>query len=230
LLPVFAPSCDIKRDYTFLWSIAPNFSYTAWKENLKSLDIVNESISGTSKLLTGANAIYVSQLAKKIQLPDDELTTSSVDLGPINFPYATGWSTSPIVVTYLEDSYNTVYNFHRSVQQMARSGRCLAIQPLKSISLTGLYIATTSNSPASELLNSANSAITTALEFLNIGDSLGLSEIPTQVVSYPSLFPQKITRTSPDKSGTSFATTTVSYIRIPTLNDCTDWDTILSET
>ena len=57
---------------------------------------------------------YVSQMAKSVTLPDDEIEMDEYDIGNIKYPVPKSKKIGDIVVTYYDDSCDTVYTFHKN--------------------------------------------------------------------------------------------------------------------
>ena len=66
---------------------------------------------------------YVSQLAESVTLPDDEFETETIPQGPVEYEMPKKVKLANINVTYLEDSLETVYNFHKAWFQAIRCGK-----------------------------------------------------------------------------------------------------------
>lgn len=220
MLPVFLPDTDLKRNYNFIWTITPNFlgnivTAATGKLNLNSLDY--------------ATAIYVSQLARKVTLPDDEIVVKTVVMGNVEYSYGTSTTVQPVVVEYLEDSFDTVYHFHKSWQNKVRAAgkgttidattntvvtglqsvyNTMAFDPLVEYSGKGIYISTTKNSTT---LSKVNQLVDKATN--NIGASALTSELPTSLRTFPYLFPTKIVQSEVDKTGNGMGSVTVTYTR-----------------
>lgn len=62
---------------------------------------------------------YVSQMTKSVTLPDDEIEMDEYEIGNIKYPVPKSKKISDIVVTYYDDSCDTVYNFHKSWLELA---------------------------------------------------------------------------------------------------------------
>ncbi len=209
--PELLPGTTFKKNYNFLWYV------TAGSDNSSVLGKL------MSTLLSVAATAYVSQLAEKISLPDDEVEYDTVKIANLEFKVGKGIKMNDFTVTYLDDSLNSVYQFHNSWQKLVRNDG-LSMTPLKSICGTGTYI-TTENAMTvteyqtvfSQLYNSNNgtgnsvdySLIETALE--------AIGTKPTSITTFPNIYPTKISRGEMSKDGQDLARVTVTYTRVPEL-------------
>jgi hypothetical protein len=62
---------------------------------------------------------YVSQMTKSVVLPDDEIEMDEYEIGNIKYPVPKSKKIGDIVVTYYDDSCDTVYSFHKSWLELA---------------------------------------------------------------------------------------------------------------
>ena len=67
----------------------------------------------TAALMNGTFMDYVSQMAKSVNPPDDEIEMDEYDIGPLKYPVPKSKKLADISVTYYDDTYDTVYNFHK---------------------------------------------------------------------------------------------------------------------
>lgn len=67
----------------------------------------------TAALMNRTMLDYVSQMAKSVNPPDDEIEMDEYDIGPIKYPVPKSKKLGDISVTYYDDTYDTVYNFHK---------------------------------------------------------------------------------------------------------------------
>ena len=114
-LPGLLALTEFKKNYNFHWQLQgiQNFMKEVTR-NAETGKLNGASIAFNAFAIL--NMLYVSQLAKEINLPDDELETETVDIGLSKFPVPVGIKMNDIQVTYLEDSANTVYTFHKMWQ------------------------------------------------------------------------------------------------------------------
>ena len=232
MLPQTLPLTEFKKDYKFLWSIDGNSD--------------NKSVYGTSsdgtldilssmKTFTLDNHVYcgyISQLAEEVKLPDDEFDIEQMANGPVTYEIPKKVKLANIQVTYLEDSINSVYNFHKTWYNMIRGGDGVYFNPPTRLCATARYI------EFEDTLTSAEYALYYGAwkDYLNNAATSGLSvkatqaltsfistikpEIPngakpTGITTYPRIYPTRISRSSANKSGGNLHKVTVTYSRIP---------------
>ena len=94
--------------------IAKVFASMKAKDNGASLAVSTLDLLVTVALMNGTLLDYVSQLAKSVDLPSDELEMDEYEIGPIKYPVPKSKKLNDITVTYYDDTYDTVYNFHKS--------------------------------------------------------------------------------------------------------------------
>ena len=222
---------DFKKEYKFLWYISanngPELSRTVnGITNYDSISVTdlmsNMQIEGMelydavvrNPLFSG----YVSQLADTVTLPDDEFETETISQGPVDYEMPKRVKLEQINVTYLEDSLETVYNFHKAWFQAIRCGKGIGINSPSLFSASARYIPFEDIMLASEYLlfknqiaQQVNNIVSS--DFANPGLPLGAK--PSSIVTYPSIYPVKIHRSPAKHSGTETATVEVTYSRIP---------------
>lgn len=226
---------DFKKEYKFLWYISANGVTVDGTVNalvngqaaqLKaSIDIRKQmkrlNVDGM-QLYTAvvANPLfsgYISQLAEQVNIPDDEFDTETIPQGPVDYQMPKRVKLEDIIVTYLEDSLETVYNFHKAWFQAIRCSKGIGINSPSLFSASAKYIPFENTMLASEyiliknrLSQMLNSAVTSnfAMPTLPIGVKA------TSMTTYPSIYPKKIHRTAANHSGTDIAKVEVTYARI----------------
>lgn len=158
-----------------------------------------EQLKGDIESLVQLNdpviAIYVSQLAKSVDLPNDEVEYEYVQVGNVDYPVPVKYKMNPITVTYYDDNLDTVYNYHKTWLNLARTGNKggsnmmtsgsnrsgmagMTMNPVQPFCLSGKYI-TYENS-----LSMTEYAL--FLQWLNRGMS-GLTSVTEKISSFFNL-------------------------------------------
>ena len=88
------------------------------KDNGAALFTSSIDLLVTAALMNGMLIDYVSQMAKSVTPPDDEIEMDEYEIGPIKYPVPKSKKMNDIVVTYYDDSCDTVYNFHKAWLEM----------------------------------------------------------------------------------------------------------------
>ena len=207
---------DFKKEYTFLWSISMDPVYY----NLQRMwDFDAESTSlFQNVVLNPVFSNYVSQLAEKVTIPDDEFETEDVPQGPVSYKMPKRVQMHDIVVTYLEDSLDTVYHYHKAWYNAIRCGKYTGINSPCNFTATAKYIPFSMTLTATEYVayeNKLSEVITSASNSINIMPSLPLGLKPSSVTTYPKIYPYKISRSEANHSGDNLGRVTVTYARIP---------------
>lgn len=228
---------DFKKEYKFLWYISANDSPSVSKivtryagSSLQTASISTSIHDYMNKFKVDgmelyqavvANPLfsgYISQLAETVTLPDDEFDTEVIPQGPVDYDMPKRVKLENIIVTYLEDSLETVYNFHKAWFQAIRCGKGIGINSPSLFSATARYIPFEDTMTAEEYLlfknqiaQKVNSFISS--DFTNPGLPIGAK--PTSLTTYPKLWPKKIHRTPAKHDGEDIATVEVTYSRIP---------------
>jgi len=197
---------------------------------LKAIQILSDPVLNT----------YVSQLAKSVSLPDDEIEFDKVLIGNVEVPVAKSYKINPITVTYYDDNLDTVYNFHKNWINLARSkdkesetgphGMTMNIVN-GDVCLTAKYVVYEDSLGMAEYalllkwLNKGMSFLTSATEkvtaFFNLPDLSDVGEVVDPFLkwhstqTFPYIFPQRVQRSGVDKSGEGLSKVTVTYERIP---------------
>lgn len=246
---------DFKKEYKFLWLITTNsnsaigslsagnqtFSFDTTIQNYMN----NLKIDGM-QLYTAvvANPLfsgYVSQLAETVTLPDDEFDIETIPQGPVDYQMPKRVKLEDIHVTYLEDSLETVYNFHKAWFQAIKCGKGVGINSPSIFSASAKYIPFEDTMLASEYLlfkNQISQRINSAVSSNYTAPSLPMGVKATSLTTYPSLYPKKIHRSPANHSGEDVAKVEVTYARIPNFQknhtplqlwDGTKWNNTVSK-
>lgn len=165
---------------------------------------------------------YICQLCESVDVPDDEFETEEISVGPAVYKMPVRVLMPDISVTYLEDTLNSVYNFHKAWFSMLRKD---GIQSPFKYCAKGTYITydkTLDQLKAAAIRNFGTNAINAAASSLvNVGiDIPGIFNMdinPTGSTVYNCIYPTKISRGTGNKSGTGLAKTTVTYARLPNI-------------
>ena len=221
---------DFKKEYKFLWYISANMSDasgTFLEGVLNSsghiVDFASKELSEGSTLYNAvvANPLfsgYISQLAQTVNLPDDEFDSETIPQGPVDYDMPKRVKLEDINVTYLEDSLESVYNFHKAWFQAIRCGKGIGINSPSLFSASAKYIPFEETMTASEYLIFKNQFTQKANSFLSsdfVTPKLPLTAKISSVTSYPKIWPKKIHRTAANHMGEDIATVEVTYGRIP---------------
>lgn len=214
--PQLPPLTDLKKDWKFYWYIGYDTPNGGLPES---------SYAQFNVLMNHVLTSYVSQMAESVDLPEDELSTDDYKVGGVGVPVATGFRMGDITVTYLEDTNDAIYNFHRSWQSFIRRGDTFCIEPLYPYSLCARMITfddtlTTAEYIAfAKLTERIDKTVFSTNKALNVISSYvktdGLYIKPISIYNYPHIFPVKIKRTQYNKGGQNLFKVTVTYKRIP---------------
>ena len=238
-LPGLLPMLDFRKNYSFHWQLQgiENFVVSMSEEVVKSGKPNLKAVAFQAYCVL--NMLYVSQLAREIRLPDDEVNIEKVKIGLVEFPVVTGVKMDDIEVTYLEDTANTVYDFHKKWQSCVLDkgdgldkGNGFALKAIEPWTMEGWYIPT--DKSKSEIMAMADDAtagirngVSKAMKsygshIYNPVTDTGITELSQArgLQIYPKIFPTKISRGTMNKSGKDLATVSVTYVRVPKmLND-----------
>ena len=151
---------------------------------------------------------YISGRAETVALPDDEIEIEQYKVGNIYFPVPKGKKMSDIKVTYVEDKYNNVYNFHKIWQECLKPGNDLCFMDIPSFSISGAYMTTDNHLTENELRDLYENPKTT-----NIEDYVKTYS----TTMYPLLFPIRISRGTANATSETNSKITVTYVRTPIL-------------
>ena len=225
MLPQTIPLTELKKDYKFLWSIDGSSS-------------TNISGMGTSKYneqwyelsmmqkFTLQNPIYcayISQLAQEVRLPDDEFEIEQISNGPVTYEIPKKIKLANIQVTYLEDSINSVYNFHKTWYNMIRGGTGVYFNQPTKLCASARYIeyedtVTGMTYVINSELEGTSKKLVNTIKFVaeTMKPELPINAKRTGITLYPRIYPTRISRTSANKGGQNLHKVTVTYARIPT--------------
>ena len=226
---------DLKKDYKFLWLITADTSgLGSISDSVSSVLNFSERYSNISAYFQNleidgmelyqavvANPLfsgYVSQLAEKVTLPNDEFETEMIPQGPVEYEMPKKVKLEDIHVTYLEDSLETVYNFHKAWFQAIRCGKGIGINSPSLFSAAARYIPFEDTMLATEYMlfkNQIAQRVNSALSSNFASPSLPMGVKPTSITTYPKLWPKIIHRTEANHSGEDIARVEVTYSRIP---------------
>lgn len=229
MLPRTLPLTDLKKEYKFLWMIdAPSFE-SYYPQNLaSSKENLALQAMQTATLGNIVYCGYVSQLAEQVNLPDDELEIEQMNNGPVTYEIPKRVKLQNIVVTYLEDSINSVYNFHKTWYNMIRGGTGVYFNAPCELCARARYIEFEDTLTAGEYMAYKNvivstlerlpnavlpSVLSSALDSMKPEIPIGAK--PTGITTYPRIYPTRISRTAANKGGTGLHKVTVTYSRIP---------------
>lgn len=224
-LPVLPPDVDFKKEYNFIWYL--DIPYRIF-EFVNSVDFENGGYAQynmkevMNSLFALEKRMRVSSLCSQVNLPDDEVELDMVPMGNVDYPVPVKVKRGDVTVTYLEDTLNTVYNFHKYWQSLVREQDSLFMSPLGKWYCQAFYLPFDNSITATEygsifenINRSGNSTLSVVSD---VFESLDLHIKPTGIISYPSLFPSRISRTAANKQGTGLSTVTVTYTRIPLIS------------
>ena len=94
-------------------AVAKVFASLAERDTGAALKTSVIDLATAAALMNGTLIEYVSQMAKSVSLPDDELEMDEYQVGPIAYPVLKSKKINDIVVTYYDDTDDTVYYFHK---------------------------------------------------------------------------------------------------------------------
>lgn len=187
------------------------------KSSNKILGLIQDAMASGKRVAAYAvfNANFqtfaelVSSRAEVVNPPDDEIIIERYKVANVEYPVPESKSMKDITVTYVEDQYNNVYNFHKIWQECLRPGSDLCFMDIPSFSVRAVY-STTSNKLSPNELSSM------------YRDTAGnRSAVPktkrySQTV-YPRIFPAVISRGSANATSKNFSRITVTYVRSPVI-------------
>jgi len=226
MLPVFIPYTEPKKNYKFIWYIGRDNPLIPHL-GVKGLEIFTRYTALMNHVFT----TYISQLAESVNLPEDEIETEDYELGMLKIPVPVRIGMPDIQVTYLEDTNDTVYNFHKSWISFIRHGDTFCLESFYPYAINGRFITFENTLEAFELVglaksieagrqidadmnNNTSNVMGQVFQALGVGN-LDLLSIPHSIYNYPYLFPYKISRDTADKKGTDISHVTVTYKRLP---------------
>ncbi len=226
---------DFKKEYKFLWLITTNSN--AIDANMYSFDgskIVSTFQTTIQRYMNSLNidgmelyqavvanplfSGYISQLAETVVLPDDEFENETIPQGPVEYQMPKKVKLDDIHVTYLEDTLETVYNFHKAWFQAIRCGKGIGINSPSLFSASAKYIPFDDTMLAEEYIlfkNQITQRINSVVSsnFANPGLPIGAK--PSSLTTYPRIWPKKIHRSSANHASDEIAKVEVTYSRIP---------------
>lgn len=231
----FPENTDFKREYHFKWLLSFVDSNQFDKNNpitqkLRTLFSDNELVK------------YVCSMASQVDIPDDEITSEPVKIGEFDIPVPTGVKHGDIVVTYLEDTNNTIYRFHKYWQSLLRvsndysnssKGDLLLLNPVTSMCITATYKSVSrfydesddrshlKQSPRnlfSDRLRTKERDSTITEDSFKQYENNGYDTDRETDTVYPCVYPSVIKRSSANHQGSGVSTITITYSRIPKLN------------
>lgn len=226
MLPVFIPYSEPKRNYKFIWYMGRDDQF------VPPLSLhVNKIYAKYVSLMNHVFTTYISQLAESVNLPDDEIETEDYEVGMLKIPVPVRINMPDIQVTYLEDTNDTVYNFHKSWISFIRHGDTFCLESFYPYSINGRFITFENTLEAFELAGlvksmeagreldagmngGTNNVMSQVIQALGVGN-LDLLSIPHSIYNYPHIFPYKISRDNADKKGDGLSHVTVTYKRLP---------------
>lgn len=174
---------------------------------------------------------YVCQLCESVDVPDDEIETEDISVGPAVYKMPVRVLMSDITVTYLEDSLNSVYNFHKawfsllrkdglqSPFQYCAKGTYVTFDNTMDMAEFTMFrniISNEINTMTSYVRNVSNDYFGTALGLLN--DYANTTFKLKGSTIYNQIYPTKISRGTANKGGTGLSKVTVTYVRLPTFD------------
>ena len=227
MLPVFIPYSEPKRNYKFVWYIGRDNPTDFPLSNLRQVGVYTKFISLMNHVFT----TYISQLAETVEPPEDEIETEDYEVGMLKIPVPTRINMPDIQVTYLEDTNDTVYNFHKSWMSFIRHGDTFCLESFYPYAINGRFITFENTLEAFELValtksieagrdldaemnGGTNNIMGQVFQALGIGN-LDVLSIPHSIYNYPYLFPYKMKRDTADKKGTDISHVVVTYKRLP---------------
>ena len=154
-------------------------------------------------------AEMVSARAETVQPPDDEIVVEKYPIGNVEVPVAVSKGMGNIQVTYIEDQYNNVYNFHKIWQECLRPGSDLTFMDIPSFSVTGRYATTGTKLTESQLDEMYKSSA--------FNPVVSKKKVYSQTV-YPLLFPIHISRGAANATSKNFSRVRVTYVRTPAIS------------
>ena len=211
--PTLLPDTDLKKTYKFIW-------YIGCDTNVGT-GIPLEVLPQFRTLMNHFSTSYVAQLAEKVSVPEDNLETQDYDMACTSVPVPKKFAMPDINVTYLEDTNDSVYNFHKSWMSFIRKGDTFCMEPLYPYSIQARYITYENTLDATEYMTlfQAQKGLDGLTSRVRLIDQLthieDIFKKPRSIYNYPHIFPVRISREEGDKTGTSIARVTVTYKRIP---------------
>ena len=196
-----------KKNYNFLWLVSKDML-----DSKLSLDV----LSIIKTIFDVATMVYVSQMAEKVGIPDDEIEYETVKMANLEYRVPRGIKMNDFQVTYLDDSINSVYMYHKKWQMQVRND-ALSMYPLVSLCASGWYVTTEKDIQPETYETIYKNYYSRSGKGLNEIRKLlhAASIVPTSITQFPNIYPIKISRTEADKAGDGLAKVTVTYARLP---------------
>ena len=210
--PILIPLTELKKEYNFLWYVG--------LDKVLTPGIPLKVLAKFRLLMNHTLTTYISQMAEKVSLPDDSIDTEDYNIGSVQVPVPKRIPMPDIRVTYLEDSNDTVYNFHKSWMSFVREGDTFSMEPLYPYSIIARYITfdNTLTSAEHSTLLKAQSNLSASVKNSNIYQMLTTADMfakPKSIYNYPHIFPTGISRGEANKGGNGLSKITVTYKRLP---------------
>ena len=176
----------------FAKDVAKAFKENGLKNALSTAQYGLKEIQNMQILSDTVLTMYVSQLAKSITLPDDEVEFEMLPVGNVEYPVASKSTMNPITVSYYDDNLDTVYNYHKLWQNCIRTDSGneipgMTMNPINGLTLAAKYIVYEDSLSMLEYsyllkwLNRGMSALTSATEkitaYFNLPDTSELGEV-----------------------------------------------------
>ena len=215
--PVFITG-EPRRDYTFLFRLsAPDGS-----------TLSGSSPFWTKVLFSDLFLTYISGLAEKVTIAPEKFEAAPVQFSLLQFPFPKGFAVGNLSVQYLEDELESVFKFHyiwqnniRGTGADGKQGGGLQFTELGKVCCKATY-APSKKIPMPPVFPPQ----------LNSNDSIGSVlmsppvEVPLGGEIFPHIFPVQIDRAPGDRGGNNIAKTTVTYVRVPKIEEGTysEWN------
>lgn len=206
---------DYKKEYKFLWLIEINETHDSQVMDRVGIDGMKFFNNVVSDIRYSS---YISQLAETVNPPDDEFEIETIPQGPVDYQMPKKVKLDDISVTYLEDTLESVYNFHKAWYQAIRCGKTVGINSPYLFSASARYIPFDDTMLATEYIAFKNQFVqnfNSAVSSNRLMPSLPLGAKATSIITYPRIYPKKIHRSAANHGGESVATVDVTYARIP---------------
>ena len=221
--PTLINGTSLKKNYKFIWYIG--------FDKIATPGMPIKNFSNFRLLMNHALTSYISQLAERVGLPEDNLETQDYDVGCTAIPVAKKFAMPDITVTYLEDSNDTVYNFHKSWQSFARSGDTFCMEPLYPYTVVARYFTFENDLSETEVatLLKIQNAVDSKIADTNTYNLTHAGDVfikPKSTYIYPHIFPVRISRGEANKGGSELSKITVTYKRIPELKKSPNYSRI----
>lgn len=265
--PKLAPLSSFRKSYKFLWLLTFDMNFFDYNSPVAqtvqsivgNIDSISKAINAVKNNIKTQDSLtwiaiqqrlftdYVSQLAKSVKLPDDSLEVENYNIGWLEYPVIKGKKLDNIEVTYYDDSFSSVYSFHKAWMNLSQPSandigneRTMSFFPFSNtyqelikekgtnkyptgITARASYIEFENDLTSSEIKLPDLSA--QAANYLSGVEDFLLDTITdfgmkyTTIQNFPLIFPISITRSGGDKTSTGLSEVTVTYIRIPEVSN-----------